>query len=213
LSKLPVQLLDHDGQSQVIFFENLIAAQHNHPGGYLPHGTGALVDDANLDGSYTLASVSLPMGTRVVRSVDLQGLPQRHFHTMAGVVAPVVPVNHVQATPQPSPPMPMQGTPNQQAPTVPLPAQAIPGQQADFLLYSEVRVRHVGGEPLVGYYLEKAAAQRMGTPNGMLPSDSTALLLKLDAPNRDGGHCKIRWKQNGCQLDAYIDRAHICSHS
>jgi hypothetical protein len=194
LVKLPVQLHSHDGQPRVAFFENLVAAQRNTPAGYLPNSSTATVDNANLDGHYTFASLNLPMGTRVMRCVDLQGLPQRNFPTPADIAAPAAPVN--------------------QPPTPLIPAQIMPIHQADLLLYSEVGVRHVEGKPFVGYYFDKTSAQLMGTPHGTIPSDSTALLLELDAPNLGaGGHCKIKFKQNGCQLDAYIGRGHIFSRS
>lgn len=210
LNNLPVQLLSHDGQQQVPLFENVIAGQRNAPSGYLPNGTAATVESANLDGNYTLASVNLPMGPRVVRSVDLQGLPQRNFQTPAIATEPAAAANqagHHQN--QPHPPLPAHAAPQPSA--LPMPAQVTP-QHADLLLYSEVRVRHVEGKPLVSYHFQKTSAQLMGTPDGTIPSNSTALLVELDTSDRGAsGHCKIKWKQNGSQLDVYVQRCHIFS--
>jgi hypothetical protein len=226
LRNLPVQLLNQDGQSQVALFESLIAGQRNTPTDYLPNGTRATVENANLDGNYTLVLLNLPMGSRVARSVDLHGLPQRNLHTPAGAAAPATPVHqagHHQCQPQPAkrarvtpqppaPPMLAEVTPAQRMQAIA--AQVMPVQQFDFLLYSEVGVRHVEGKPVVGYYFEKTSAQLMGTPDGTIPSDSTALLLQLDASNQGGdGHCKIKWKHNGCQLDVYVRQVHIFSRS
>jgi hypothetical protein len=92
------------------------------------------------------------------------------------------------------------------------PAQVEPARQADLLLYSEVIVRHAEGEPRIGYYLEKDAARLMGAPDGTIPSDSTALLVELDAPSQGAdGNCKIKWKQDGVTLDVYVRRAHLSS--
>lgn len=194
LKHLPVQLLNHDGHRQVAFFENVAAAQRNSPAGHLPNGTRATVDSANLDGTYTLSLVNLPMGARVLRSVDVQGLPQRN-HNQPG---------HHQCRMQlPTP---------AQAPAPPSPAQLQPTQQHDLQLHSRVGVWHVDGKPSVCYYFSKAAAQQMGTPNGTIPSDSTAVLLELDAPSRGAaGHCKIKWSHNGFPLEVYVRRAHLFS--
>jgi hypothetical protein len=204
-----VQLLDYNGQQRVAYFENVTAGQQDTPAGYLRNGTRATVENANLDGNYILALVNFPMGSRTVRCVDLQGLPQRNFQTPAGADARAAPLNQAGYHQyQPQPPMPAQVTPQPSAP--PMLAQVMPAQQPDVLLYSEVGVRHVEGEPLVSYYFEKASAQLMDTPDGAIPSDSTALLLELDAPNKGAdGQCKIKWKHNGDQLDVYVRRAHI----
>jgi hypothetical protein len=154
LRNLPVRFLHHDGQEQVLLFENVTGGQRNMPIGYLPNGTRATVDNANLDGNNTLALVNLPMGPRVVRSVDLQGLPQRNYTTPSGVPACAAPMNlavyhpyqpqpvkRAQVTPLPSAPrMLAQVTLAQQASASRMPAQVMPAQQADFLLYSEVVV-------------------------------------------------------------------------
>jgi hypothetical protein len=109
LRGLPVQLLNQDGLQQVVVFENVTGGQRNMPIGYLPNGTRATVDNPNLDGNYTLALVNLPMGPRVVRSVDLQGLPQRNYTTPAGAPVNVAPMNQAcRHQYQSQPPMPAQ---------------------------------------------------------------------------------------------------------
>jgi hypothetical protein len=91
-----------------------------------------------------------------------------------------------------------------------MPVQVMPAP--DILLYSEVRIRDADGKPFVKYYFDKASAQSMGTADGTIASDSLALLLELDASNpAAGGHCKIKFKQGGVQVDAYVRRAHISS--
>jgi hypothetical protein len=99
LRGLPVQLLNQDGRQHVHLFENVTGAQRNTPIGYLPNGTKATVDNPNLDGNYTLTLVNLPMGPMVVRSVDLQGLPQRNYTTPSGT-----PHHHLHASQPPMPP-------------------------------------------------------------------------------------------------------------
>lgn len=204
LHKLPVQLLNHDSQSQVAFFENVTAAHSNMPAGYLPNGTRATVDNANLDGNYILAFVNLPMGPRIVRSVDLQGLPQRNYTTPAGARTPSAPATQAGPFQHPSEPsMPAQVA-------HPMPSQVVQAQQPEILLYSEVVVRNVEGNPLVSYFLEKTSAELHGPADGSIPSNSTALLVELDTPSRGaGGYCKIKWKQNGNPFDVYVSRAHI----
>ena len=196
LTNLPVQLFSHEGDPQVLYFENVTACLRSRRAGCLPNGTRATVDNANLDGNYTIASVNLPMGLRVVSTLDVHGLPQRNFQ------------DHMVA-PQPSPPAP----PSPPAVPAPPAPPAVPLQNL-FPLKSQVTVRHVEGQAVVGYYLQRAAAL-LGAVHGTVPSMSTATVLEMDAANPDaGGHCKIRITDPAkpCgSLDVYVRQAHIFS--